>query len=331
MSSIAMAKKKSAVKKAAKENVKEPESGEDTIELEEKSTAQDEKQAKKKRTKLPIKQKKENKRKREKEARAQEIAKLNEEAKQEELYLDRRLFVGNLHSETTVEDLRELFAKFGVVRSAKLHVDNKGLFRGVGFVTFETDAEVEQALQLNGVEHKKQALRVAKAMPPKQKKETEVFVGGIPIKTEETKLRKHFKSCGEIKKVMMVIDFKKKKFNGTAFIRFKTGEAALKALKFHDTDFAGRTLSVRLALPKRKVQKQDTIKDSAAKAQTTESGGEVNKSKKVEKAESTPSTGVVQSAGTSVAQPQGEKRKAGGEVDEPSEKKKKKKIVKKKA
>merc|ERR1712032_797217 len=210
-------------------------------------------QAKKKRTKEEIKLRREDKMKREAEARKQERAKLGEEAKQEEAYLDRRLFVGNLHAETTREDLRELFKKFGVVRSAKLHVDAKGQFRGVGFVTFETVAEVEQALELNGVEHKKQALRVAKATPPPKKNASEIFVGGIPYRTEETKLRKHFKSCGEIKNVMMIIDWKKKKFNGQAFIRFKTDEAAQKALKFHDTDFAGRTLSVKLALPKRKV------------------------------------------------------------------------------
>ncbi len=63
-----------------------------------------------------------------------------------------KLYVGNLSYNTTEEDLRELFAKAGMVQSVALPTDREtGRPRGFGFVEMSTAAEAQKAIsQLNG-------------------------------------------------------------------------------------------------------------------------------------------------------------------------------------
>lgn len=77
------------------------------------------------------------------------------------------IYVGNLSYEVTDEDLREAFAAFGEVSSARVIRDRySGRSRGFGFVEMPTDAEAQAAIQeLNGKDLKGRALNVNKARP----------------------------------------------------------------------------------------------------------------------------------------------------------------------
>jgi hypothetical protein len=65
-----------------------------------------------------------------------------------------RLFVGRLSWDTSTEDLRAAFAKFGNVTDATVITDRAtGRSRGFGFVTFENPIEAAEAAKaLNGTE-----------------------------------------------------------------------------------------------------------------------------------------------------------------------------------
>lgn len=63
-----------------------------------------------------------------------------------------RIFVGNLPYNTTDDELRQLFEKFGEVGSANVVMDRyTGRSRGFGFIEMPNDAEAQKAISdLNG-------------------------------------------------------------------------------------------------------------------------------------------------------------------------------------
>ena len=77
------------------------------------------------------------------------------------------IYVGNLPREATEEDLREAFAAFGQVTSAKIITDKfSGESRGFGFVEMPANAEGQAAIAgMNGKELKGRTLTVSEARP----------------------------------------------------------------------------------------------------------------------------------------------------------------------
>ncbi|KAK6161195.1 hypothetical protein DH2020_004576 [Rehmannia glutinosa] len=83
---------------------------------------------------------------------------------------EHKLFVGNLSWCVTSEILTQAFQEYGNVVGARVLYDGEtGRSRGYGFVSYETKAEMETALQaLNGVELEGRAMRVSLAEGKKQ-------------------------------------------------------------------------------------------------------------------------------------------------------------------
>src|SRR6266478_5929341 len=79
----------------------------------------------------------------------------------------KNLFVGNLGSEVTHEELRRLFEAYGEVAQVHIIVDrDTGLPRGFAFVEMTNDAEAEKAIRaLNGSILRDRALDVNYARP----------------------------------------------------------------------------------------------------------------------------------------------------------------------
>ena len=75
------------------------------------------------------------------------------------------IYVGNIAFSSTEDELRELFARHGAVRSVKLINDRvTGKPRGFGFVEMEDDAGANAAIEaLNGAEVGGRQLRVSSA------------------------------------------------------------------------------------------------------------------------------------------------------------------------
>jgi RNA recognition motif-containing protein len=77
------------------------------------------------------------------------------------------IFVGGLSFDATQEDLTDVFAEYGTVRSVKIPTDREtGKPRGFGFVELSSEAEEAAAIEaLDGAEWMGRDLRVNKAQP----------------------------------------------------------------------------------------------------------------------------------------------------------------------
>jgi RNA recognition motif-containing protein len=77
------------------------------------------------------------------------------------------IYVGNLPYTVSDDELRDAFAAFGAVTSAKIIMDKySGRSKGFGFVEMENDAEAEEAIKsLDNTELKGRNLRVNQAKP----------------------------------------------------------------------------------------------------------------------------------------------------------------------
>ncbi len=77
------------------------------------------------------------------------------------------IYVGNLSYGMSEDELRDAFAQYGEVSSAKILSDREtGRSRGFGFVEMPNQSEGETAImQLNGKEVSGRALRVNEARP----------------------------------------------------------------------------------------------------------------------------------------------------------------------
>lgn len=77
------------------------------------------------------------------------------------------IYVSNLGFSLSEEDLRQLFAPYGAITSAKLIIDREtGQSRGFGFVEMPDDAAAQKAIaELNGVMAAGRPIRVNEAKP----------------------------------------------------------------------------------------------------------------------------------------------------------------------
>ena len=77
------------------------------------------------------------------------------------------IYVGNLSYQTTEDELRDLFAEFGDVVSAKLIVDKfTGQSKGFGFVEMSNNSEAQKAMdELNGRDVNGRSVTVNQARP----------------------------------------------------------------------------------------------------------------------------------------------------------------------
>ncbi len=77
------------------------------------------------------------------------------------------IYVGNLPSEATEDDLRQAFEAFGQVESANIVKDRfSGEPRGFGFVEMPSKSEAQKAIdEMNGTDLKGRTLNVNEARP----------------------------------------------------------------------------------------------------------------------------------------------------------------------
>lgn len=77
------------------------------------------------------------------------------------------IYIGNLSTEVTEEDLRKAFGAYGQVESANIIKDRySNESRGFGFVEMESKSEAQSAIDgLNGTELKGNTLNVNEARP----------------------------------------------------------------------------------------------------------------------------------------------------------------------
>lgn len=80
--------------------------------------------------------------------------------------MSKTIYVGNLPYNSTEEDLRTLFARYGTVESARVMTDKEtGRSRGFGFVDMADEDAAEAIQGLDGSSFSGRTLRVNEAKP----------------------------------------------------------------------------------------------------------------------------------------------------------------------
>lgn len=108
----------------------------------------------------------------------------------------RTVFIGHIPFDTTEDEIRDIFKECGEIHHVRMLHDERGRSRGVCYVTFENEDDVNFALQFNGSDFKKEKLTVERSNPYKaerikKKKELE------EEKTKSRKLSKKDKPTGK--------------------------------------------------------------------------------------------------------------------------------------
>merc|ERR1712217_7689 len=134
----------------------------------------------------------------------------------------------------------------------------------------------------------------------KNRDENTVFVRGLPFATTEETLKKDFAECGEIVSLRMPLN-DEGSCRGIAFIKYADKESMDKAIKFNETDYGGRTISVTDAAdkPEGKAKgKGKDGKDGKGKDGKSKGKGKKGKGKAPSEAFAKSSGAMVESTGT---------------------------------
>jgi len=137
-------------------------------------------------------------------------------------------------------------------------LNEEGNCRGIAFIAFKSKEGVEAALKFDGTDYGGRTLRVnpsgqkGKGKDGKGKGEkgdrnlNTIFIGGLPWSCTEEQLKKDFEECGGVENIRLPMNDEGKP-RGIAFMKMADAEAVKKALAFDQTDYGGRTISVREA------------------------------------------------------------------------------------
>ncbi|CAH3121203.1 unnamed protein product, partial [Porites lobata] len=66
----------------------------------------------------------------------------------EQVKIPYRIFVGGIAFNTTKEELKEFFSRYGAVRDSKIIRDAEGLSKGYGFVTFFREEDAKKVMSM---------------------------------------------------------------------------------------------------------------------------------------------------------------------------------------
>jgi len=160
---------------------------------------------------------------------------------------DRKMFIGGLSWETTVDEMKEYFAKYGDVKDAVIKLDPYGRSRGFGFILFADSPSVEKVLTEESHSLKNKKIEPKKAAA--RERVRKIFVGGVATDLSEEDIRDYFKTYGEIDEVELPFDKVKNERRAFCFVTFKDSAACDAASEKNKQELGGRTVDVKKAVP----------------------------------------------------------------------------------
>lgn len=159
------------------------------------------------------------------------------------------VYVKNFDEEYNDETLKDLFAEYGPIKSAKVMTNDEGKSLGFGFVSFENPKDAESAVTaLNGKELKnkknmfvgcaqkkadrqkelKKKFEKIKSEKMKETKGFNLYVKNLDDSVTDEDLRQKFSSCGQITSAKVMMEDGRSK--GFGFVCFSNINEAAKAV-----------------------------------------------------------------------------------------------------
>lgn len=162
----------------------------------------------------------------------------------------RKLFVGGIKPDTSDDQFRNYFTKFGEIEDY-VHIRNKqtGQSKGFGFVTYNDQDSVEKCLAAKPHTINQKDVDVKRAVPKDQPQERchKIFVGGLP-ETNEADLKTFFEDHGKVTQCQFKRDQNTGRGRGFGFVSFEDSDTVDKLVIMKHIDFNGKTIECKKAL-----------------------------------------------------------------------------------
>lgn len=190
-----------------------------------------------------------------------------EEGEEAESYECAKVVASGLPYTTTEAEIRELFERFGPLRSLQLsRFPDSGNFRGLAFVSFESDEVAMKSLELDGFKIGNRFMRVERCRmtaTSKRKRKTEfqtdpekadgclsAYVGNLSWNVTEKDLRDFFKSS-KITSIRFAINKGTGDPRGFCHVDFEDDESLEKAIGMNQFELHGRPIKIAYAVSNR--------------------------------------------------------------------------------
>ncbi|CAL1293699.1 unnamed protein product, partial [Larinioides sclopetarius] len=167
------------------------------------------------------------------------------------------IFVKGFGTLATEDSLRNYFSLYGEVTEGIIVRNDDGKSRGFGFVTFKNPDSVNAVLQsrpheINGqrVTMSRRIIRIVRSVERRAPStHGEVFLGGLPPDVTERDIRSSFSKFGQINKVTIMWNHRKRKCRGYGFLSFEHQDSIDEACAERFVNIKGKRVECKRSEP----------------------------------------------------------------------------------
>ncbi|UJR34956.1 hypothetical protein I4U23_027734 [Adineta vaga] len=172
---------------------------------------------------------------------------------------ERKLFVGQLSSDITKEDLEKYFSEFGSIEDVTIKYDVPGgRARGFAFILFDEKESIQKVLnvQAHTINQCQIDPKPAHRRPPVTNPVKKIFIGQLPVDFVEQDLSDYFSQFGIIDTIELPMDREKSVRRPFGFVSFSSEKTAEEVLRQQRHSVNGASIEVRPAKPRPHEQQQ---------------------------------------------------------------------------
>ncbi|KAG6548900.1 hypothetical protein Mapa_009663 [Marchantia paleacea] len=203
----------------------------------------------------------------EEEYKSQTSGRETDELSAGEEYDTKKVYVGGMPYYVSEDDIVEYFAECGKIKELDCVLfPDTGKFRGLAFITFETEESARKCLEWDGADMGGRFLKITKAKASKVNKSAElgevkkhegclsVYIGNLAWDITEDViknfLKKHFKPS-RIEAIRLAFDKETGEFKGFGHIDFGDDDSLEAAVRLNQSPLLGRPVKIAYSMPKR--------------------------------------------------------------------------------
>jgi hypothetical protein len=166
-----------------------------------------------------------------------------------------KLFVGGLPRETSTQQLRDHFSKYGRIIDCVVMRWSDGRSRGFGYITYDNNDSATEALK-TAQSIAGRLVDVKRAVPGTNK----LFVGGLAQGITAAELRSYFAGFGPVSDAVVMMDSATGRSRGFGFVCFAPGPEGATAIaaalaNYDNNNLRGKWIEVKSAAPPQELNK----------------------------------------------------------------------------